>query len=139
MHVSSRWFSKAEIKHQEELKKVMPAWGDINEDEILNRVNKKRKGIFISLTLVLFSLAAGIFSAEFISRYCELSLIQIRWLRIGAIGLVGWAVLARLGYETETMKGLTLLELTSLSSFKLFYLLALYLAALCLFLYPINT
>lgn len=139
LHISSRWFSKAEVRHQGELKKTMLAWGDIDEEEILQRVRKKRKGIFISLALVLFSLATGVFSAELICRHYELSLIQIRWLRMGAIGLVGWAVLARLGYESETMKGVTLLELTSLNSFKLFYLLALYLAALCLFLYPIST
>lgn len=139
IHVSSCWFKNAEVKYQKELQKTVPAWGDIDEEEILRRVKTKRKGIYISLFLVLVSLGLGVLSAELVNKYFELTISQIRWLRLGSIALIAWAVLARLGYETETFKGLTLLEITSLNSFKVFYVLALYLAALCLFLYPINT
>lgn len=137
LHISSRWFRKAEVKHQTKLQEEIPAWGKIDEEDILDRVNKKRKGIYLSLSFVASSLAVGVGCAELVNNYYQLSAIEIRWLRLFSIGVVAWAVLSRLGYESETFKGLTLLEVTSLRSFKVFYLLAVTLAALCLFLEPV--
>ena len=58
---------------------------------------------------------------------------------MSSLAIVAWAILGRLGYETETISGLTLLEVTSLSGFKLTYGLGVFLASLALFLEPTSS
>lgn len=137
--ISTNWFRKSEIRHQEQLKQTTPAWGEIDEQDISERVNKKRMGMLVALILVSSSLAAGVLVALYINSEYPLSTTSVQWLRLVSLGIVAWAVLGRLGYETETLKGLTLLEITSIRSFKLFYIIGLFLSAACLFVDPVVT
>mgnify|MGYP000870256121 CR=1 FL=1 len=139
LYISPCWFLKAEMRHQKRLQAEYPAWGKINEGEILERVTKKRNGVYLSFLLVLSCLILGVFTAYFINCYVHVSSLAIRCLQLTSVGIIAWAVLSRLGYESETMKGLTLLEISSLNSFKVLYLFAIYLAAICLFLVPTST
>lgn len=96
-------------------------------------------GMLVALILVSSSLAAGVLVALYINSEYPLSTTSVQWLRLVSLGIVAWAVLGRLGYETETLKGLTLLEITSIRSFKLFYIIGLFLSAACLFVDPVVT
>jgi len=65
-----------------------------------------------------------------------LDISSIRLVRLAAMIIIAWSVLSRLGYETTTMDGKTLLETTSLGTFRFFYLIALFVATASLFLLP---
>lgn len=137
--ISTNWFRKAEVRHQQRLKETTPAWGEIDEQDISKRVDKKRMGMLVAFVLVSASLAAGVLVALYINSKCPMSTVSVQSLRLVSLGIVAWAVLGRLGYETETLKGLTLLEITSMRSFKLFYVFGLFLTSVCLFVDPVST
>ena len=53
-----------------------------------------------------------------------------------AMAVVAWSVLGRIGYETETISGLTLLESTSEFGFQFTYALGIYFVAFAVFIAP---
>lgn len=131
-------FLEAEIEHIRRKKEAGEAYGDIEEfrPEAAARIGKKRRGFAYSFAHVFLLLVAGALSGEFLNSVYPLPLYGIRVLRAVSVLLIAWSVLSRLGYETPTMKGETLLELTNLHTFKFFYCLGLYLAGVSLFLDP---
>ena len=96
--------------------------------EAQSRVYKKRVGFLVSFMVVLFVVSLGFGAAAVTNRYIELQPSVVLMIRVFSISIVAWSVLSRLGYESETWKGQTLLEKTSLFSFKFFYCLGLFLA-----------
>ena len=96
--------------------------------DVKKRINKKRAGFLVSFLVVLLVVSLGFGAAAATNYYIKLSPSIVLIIRVVSISIVAWSVLSRLGYETETWKGKTLLERTSLFSFKFFYCLGLFLA-----------
>lgn len=113
-------------------------YGDLDEfrQQTLGRVGKKRRGLLVSLLFVFATTLSGAIVAEIINLYAPINIFGIRLVRLVAMMLVAWSVLSRLGYETHTFDGTTLLERTNEFMFKFFYLLTLFIAAISLFLEP---
>lgn len=103
------------------------------EAECESRVAQKRKGILKSLAGTLGVCVTAILTAKFLNVFFLFGDVWVTSSRILSIAILAWAVLSRLGYDVETWKGETLLEKTSLSMFKLFYLIGLFLM-ICSFL-----
>lgn len=132
-------FARAEIKESMRREEEEDAsYGDMDEwyEETLKRVAKKRKGKLISFLLVSLFTSFGYLIAAYINNNYNLSIEHLRFVRLAAIVIVGWAVLGRIGYETSTIDGDTLLEKTSESTFKYFYLLGILITTVALFLEP---
>ena len=132
-------FADAEVKDAE--KKITEegaVYGDLDEwrSETLVRVAKKRRGMLISFIVVLVTVLLGYFTAILFNHYFPLDVLIIRLVRVGATILITWSVLSRLGYEVTTMDGTTLLERTNLETFKFFYIIAIFIATVSLFLEP---
>ena len=104
------------------------------EAECQGRVAKKRKGVLISLVMTLGVCITAVLTAKFLNLLIHLGEQWITSLRILSGVIIAWSVLSRLGYDVETFRGETILEQTSLSMFKLFYLIGLYLVVVSLFL-----
>ena len=104
------------------------------EAECQGRVAKKRKGVLISLAITLGVCITAVLTAKLLNLFIHVGEQWITILRILSGVIIAWSVLSRLGYDVETYKGETLLEQSSLFMFKLFYLLALYLVVVSLFL-----
>ena len=134
--VSKNIFLKAELKRVQEKIDAGENWTAVDEfrPESRKRIEKKRKGLVISFLVVAFLVIGGALTAELINNYLEFSLYNIRIFRAVSITIVAWAVLSRIGYESPTGGGETLLELTSESLFKILYGLGIYLAGIALFL-----
>ena len=134
-----RSFADAEIKDaKKKIAEEGAAYGDLDEfhSVTLARIGKKRRGMLISLIWVSLTVLLGYFSAIFINHYLPIDLWSIRLVRLAATILIAWSVLSRLGYETPTMDGTTLLERTSVDTFKFSYLIAVFIATVSLFLEP---
>jgi len=97
------------------------------------RISKKREGFRKTFSVVLFLAVYGFVFATIINLYPPLPGIATKIITGVSISIIAWSVLSRLGYETETMQGNTLLEKTSLNSFKLFYCLGIFLLVSSLF------
>lgn len=104
----------------------------VNKEEYLEeaekRINKKRAGFIVSFLVVFVVVSLGFGAATLTNYYTNLPASVVLIIRVISISIVAWSVLSRLGYESETWKGQTLLERTSLFSFKFFYCLGLFLA-----------
>lgn len=96
--------------------------------KINNRIRKKRLGFLVAFAVVLIVVALGSGAAALTNHFIILPDRVILIARVVSISIVAWSVLSRLGYDTETWKGQTLLEKTSLFSFKFFYCLGLFFA-----------
>lgn len=132
-------FARAEIKESERRVTDDNAnFGEMEEryEETLKRVSKKRKGIFRSLLFVTSAVIPAFLLAQYANSSFNITTDYLRYVRLLAVIVVGWAVLGRIGYETQTMDGNTLLEKTSESTFKIFYLLGIFLTTVALFLEP---
>ncbi len=132
-------FARAEIKESKrQVAEENAVFGDMDEwyEETLKRAAKKRKGKLISLVLVAASSISAFFVAKYININFNVGIEHLRYVRLVAIIIVGWAVLGRIGYETQTMDGNTLLEQTSESTFKILYLLGIFVTTIALFLEP---
>ena len=103
------------------------------EPECKSRVERKRKGVLISLWATLGVCVAAILTATILTPLIYPSEVSITIIRFLAVTIIAWSVLSRLGYDVETWNGETLLEKTSLSMFKLFYLIGIFLAIVGLF------
>ena len=123
-------FREADVDHIRALNSKGMVTGDSDEKRIL----KKRKGLIVSFLIVAGLVVAGLFAATLVNQTCPLSLASVRWIRVASVIIIAWSVFGRLGYETETYKGQTLLEITSLRAFKQFYGLGVFLATFGLFL-----
>jgi len=97
------------------------------EAECEGRVAQKRKGVLKSFAGTLGVCVIAALTAKFLNLFFAFGEVWIMSLRILSIAVIAWAVLSRLGYDVETWNGETLLEKTSLSMFKLFYLSGLFL------------
>ena len=131
--LSTSKFVDREVRHIRELRELEKgAWADPEEDrhEFRRRVENKRFGVAVSAALVLLVIVAGAVSGFVADTIWPISGAHSRLLKAISIGIVAWAVLSRLGYESETWKGKTLLETTSLTMFKSTYLFGLYLTTL---------
>ena len=135
---SQHAFADAEIEHVRELAKENPAWGKPEDfrPEAVSRISLKRRGLGVSLILVLILLVAGFLTAHALNQLCPVPLLWIRIVRAASVLIIAWAVLSRIGYDTETLKRQTLLEITSQFGFKFFYGVGVYLAGVALFLEP---
>ncbi len=102
------------------------------------RIAKKRKGLLISLIVVALLAVAGFCAALLVNRYTPISPLGVRLIRLASVVVIAWAVLSRIGYETESWGGEMLLEITSAKAFKQFYGLGVFLATFSLFLEPTN-
>src|SRR6266702_6344904 len=133
-------FLDSEVEHLRALNQASRVMGDPDQfrPEAERRVAKKRKGLLISVILVSFLAAAGFCAALLANRYLPMSLFGVRLIRLGSVVIIAWAVLSRIGYETESIRGETLLEITSAKAFKQFYGLGVFLATFSLFLEPAN-
>ena len=132
-------FADAEIKDSKrKIAEENAVYRDLDEwrSETLVRVAKKRKGMLVSFILVLIAVLLGYFSAVAINNYWPQDITMIRIVRVFATILIAWSVLSRLGYEVATMDGTTLLERTNLETFKFFYIIAIFIATVSLFLEP---
>ena len=134
--VSTKLFIDAEERHHPKMAEKYEAWGDFDREDHEARIRKKRIGLWLSLAQVAGVVAAGYGSAIAANSLCPIPQGFVVLVRVSALMVIAWSVLGRLGYETETVKGETLLELTSLAGFKLGYWLGIYLATLALFLDP---
>lgn len=90
----------------------------------------------MSLVLVAAASVLGLIVAEYINASYRVTLDDLRYIRLLAIVVVGSAVLGRIGYETPTLGGNSLLERTSEGAFKIFYLLGITITTIVLFLEP---
>lgn len=104
------------------------------QSDVEARIKKKRRGFLISFFIVLLIIVSSYLTAQVMNQYIQLSLHSIITIRLLSLSLVAWSVLSRLGYETETYKGQTLLEKTSLFAFKLFYCIGLFFAVFSMYL-----
>jgi hypothetical protein len=133
-------FRESEVEHLRALNQVGRNMGDPDQfgPEANRRIAKKRKGLSISLIVVTLLAVAGFCAALLVNRYTPISLLSVRLIRLGSVVVIAWAVLSRIGYETESNRGETLLEITSAKAFKQFYGLGIFLATFSLFLEPTN-
>lgn len=139
MLLSPNSFADAEIKDAK--KKITDEganYGDLDKfrSQTLERVAIKRRGMLISFVWVAVIVFLGYSSAFLLNHHLSLDMWIIRLVRLAATILIAWSVLSRLGYEITTMDGTTLLEKTNLDTFKFFYLIAIFIATVSLFLEP---
>ncbi len=129
-------FVDAEVEHIKKLNESGKVYGDPEKyrNTTIDRVAKKRKGQFISFILVLGVVVLGYFVAWILNHNCSFSLTSIRIIRALSIIIVAWGVLGRIGYESPTMGGETLLEITSELSFKQIYCFGIFIVSTALFL-----
>lgn len=129
-------FLNAEINHIRELNAKGYVMGDpdIFRPEAEKRIAKKRKGLLISFLVIAGLVLAGFVAATAINYIYPLPVVAILWFRVASVIVIAWSVLGRIGYETVTYKGETLLEITSVKAFKQFYGLGVFLATFGLFL-----
>ena len=113
-------FLEGEVEHIHALNKAGQNMGDpaAFRPEAEKRIGKKRKGLIISFLVVAVLVVLGFFTAVLVNRYFPLSPLPVHILRVGSFALIAWAVLGRLGYESESIRGNTLLEITSEKAFK---------------------
>jgi hypothetical protein len=104
--------------------------------DFTERTVKKRKGMLVEFVAVVAIVFLAYISARAVNAWLAITASWITLFRLAALAVVAWSVLSRLGYETETYKGVSLLERTSLSAFKLFYLVGLFLGVVSIFLAP---
>jgi len=95
--------------------------------EVKKRIRKKRIGFLISFIVVSFIVIFGFGAAKITNQCISLPDGVILIARVLSISIVAWSVLSRLGYESETWKRESILEKTSMFSFKFFYSLGLFL------------
>lgn len=107
-------------------------WNNVNQ----KRIAKKRKGKLVSLILVSTAVITAFFIAKYVNSNFQITIEHLRYVRLLAIIVVGWAVMGRVGYETTTMSGESLLERTSADIFKILYLLGIFITTIALFLEP---
>ena len=129
-------FKDAEIQHLHALNAEGKVMGDPEafRPEAQKRIAKKRKGLSLSFLVVTGLVLAGLAAAFVINQKSPLPALAVLCIRVASVIVIAWAVLGRIGYETETYKGETLLEITSAKVFKQFYGLGVFLAAFGLFL-----
>jgi hypothetical protein len=129
-------FREGEVEHIRSLiaKGRVMSDPDAFRPEAEKRIAKKRKGLLISFVVVAVLVLSGFAGATVVNYICPLSMTTIRWLRVASVIVIAWAVLGRIGYETETYSQETLLEVASVKAFKQFYGLGVFLAAFALFL-----
>ena len=133
---STNLFVKAEQKHQHPPGETVEAPARFDHADYSGRTAKKRRGFLYAAIWVTFFLGSGILTAQILNYYCSFSIDTVRIIRVISIAIASWAVWSRLGYETDTFEGITLLEITSEFSFKFFYGVALFLVGIVLFLEP---
>jgi len=109
---SSSAFAKAENIHS-----------GVELEDAKQRATNKQTAYSSSLFYVASVIFLGIITAEIINKYIHVSFETLRVLRVISIFIISWAVLSRLGYETNTFKSSTLLEIASKDSYKLSYLI----------------
>lgn len=119
-------FREAEVEHVRALNAQGRVMGDPDtfRPEAEKRIQKKRTGLGVSFLVVAGLVITGFLGALLVNYAHPLSVAAIRWIRVASLIVIAWAVLGRLGYETETYKGETLLEITSMKVFKLGVFLA---------------
>ena len=115
-------FARAEHKHS-----------SVEIEEAEKRIAKKQTGYSVSFFYVASALGLGYLTAEFLNERYELSWDAVRLIRFISIFILGWAILSRFGYETETYDESTLLELSSRNSYKVFYIIGIFLITVALF------
>ena len=129
-------FLNAEVNHIRALNAKGRVMGDPDafRPEANQRIAMKRKGLLISFLVIVVLVLAGFTAAVTINYFCPLSVMAVLGLRLASVIVIAWAVLGRIGYETASFGGDTLLEITSARAFKQFYGLGVFLATLGLFL-----
>ena len=132
---NKKQFHTMECIHVKELREKQNEYvpGKEESEELLDRINKKRKKLIKSLVWVCFLVALGSLLANYINISAPLSWFTIRVIRSISIVLIAWSVFSRL-QDIETMKGITLLETTNLYLYKWFYSFGVFLASFSLFL-----
>lgn len=125
-----------ETKRQE--KEERASYGDKVDwrAEILRRASKKRQGFLITFLQVGSACGLGFALSLLINTYHPIGLNGVRAVRLSALIVVAWAVLGRIGYESPSAGGRTLLEQTSEATYKFFYLIGLVITTMALFLIP---
>lgn len=133
-------FRESEVEHCRALNQAGGVASDPDQfrPEAERRIAKKRRGLLISFIVVSVLTTAGFCAALLANRYLPIPLLGVRLIRLGSVVIITWAVLSRIGYETESISGETLLEITSAKAFKHFYGLGVFLATFSLFLEPTN-
>ena len=132
-------FANAEIEDaKKQIAEENAVYGNLDEfyGETLDRLAKKRRGMLISFLWVSTTILLGYIVALFINDYWPMDISSIQLVRLAAVIIIAWSVLSRLGYETVTWDRKTLLERTSEGTFRFFYLIALFIAVVSLFLLP---
>jgi hypothetical protein len=111
------------------------------EEEINNvkeqeskRIKNIRKAQFTSFALVIIVSLSGFALASYINIYYPLQLFTIRVFRLISIIIIAWAVFSKLSKEIESIGGKSLPEQINNFSFRLFYVLGVFLAITSIFL-----
>lgn len=129
-------FRESEVEHVRKLNAAGRVYGDPDmfRPEAEKRIAKKRQGLLRSFLVVGILALVGFVTAILVNDHYPLSLVAVRLIRLASIVIIAWAVLGRIGYETPTMGGETLLEITSANAFKQMYGLGVLLGTFALFL-----
>jgi hypothetical protein len=125
-------FLEAEVEHNRALNPKQSVQR-ANEFRLATekRIEKKRKGLFISLFIVAVLVLLGFAAATIVNCFNPLPNMIIRWVRVASFTVIAWSVLGRF-YESPTIDGDTLLEVTSVEVFKQFYRLGVFLSTFAL-------
>jgi hypothetical protein len=131
-------FREAEVEHIRAMNAAGRVFGKPEEfrPEAEKRIAKKRRGLFLSLVVVSALVVVGFVMALVVISFWPLSLFSVRFVRVISVVIIAWAALSRIGYETETISGETLIEITSATAFKQLYGVGVLLATFALFLEP---
>ncbi len=125
-----RRFVDAEERHQAKLREAQDGREQFDRAEYERRTRRKRTGFAWALAQVAIPVLLGVACALLINAVVPLNSATVQAIRVVAFSLIGWALLSRLGHESETWKGNTLLERTSLSGFKITYVMGIFLTSL---------
>ena len=91
-----------------------------------------------SLIIVCLAIFVAALLAPSLSEFLQLRPDQMKWFRLGALGMVAWGVLGRSGWEIQTIKGKTPYEKFNSGWFTFLYFLGCFCGALGILVDPVK-
>ena len=128
-------FLKSELDHVEKRRQAGEAYSSAADfaPEARSRIQAKRRNLLKSAIWIISLVLAGALVASVVNTNSALPWSWVRVVRAFSIVFLAWAVWSKIG-DVETLKGQTLLELTSQYFYKLLYSLGVFFGSLALFL-----
>ena len=132
---SGNSFLKSELEHIEMLRSEGMAFRPAEEDrdEFQQRIADKRSRILHSAVLVVSIILASFIAAKIIAYSSSVHSNFLFFLRSLSVFLITWSLWSKLD-DISTMKGLTLLEVTSARLYRIAYMTGVFIGSLSLFL-----